>query len=322
MTTLRTPVNPFLLPTGEFQTPVCLGDMPLHRYQVPIYTRTETVTSYLDVHPEIPGVILTDRGKLHSVITRSRMFERLGHRYGVELFLRKPIIELQMNLGVSAYPVSSNTRIQDAVQIALKRSPDDVYDPFVVIFDNDDMGLLDIHVLLLAQSHTLQNANNIMGNLARIEQAIRSDAPLDHILDFSLKSLQKVVPFHSAAIHVQELEVLHGLHGSIYPFNRSLYPNDILQAVLNIRQTMQLDDVTSVPAWDSSAPFHEVRSWVGAPLLKQPQAFGVLSVMRHSHSPFSKNEMNVTSAFAELMSKAICNVPVNTVPHSVQWKKQ
>lgn len=307
MITLRQPPNLLLLPTGEFQTLVCLGDMPLHRYQVPIDTITEAVTSHLETHPEIPGVILTDRGKLHSVITRSRMFERLGHRYGVELFLRKPIIELQQNLGVSAYPISSNTRIQDAVQVALKRSMQDVYDPFVVIFDNDEMGLLDMHVLLLAQSHTLQNSTNIMGSLARLEETIRSDAPLGHVLDFSLKSLRKVVPFHRAAIHLRHLDMPHSLFGLIYPIDQPAQRNDVLQAVLNIRQSMHLDDVTSVPAWDPSVPFNGIRSWVGTPLLDAQRAFGILSIMRYSHSPFSKDEMNVTNAFAELMSEALQN---------------
>jgi len=172
----------FFLPNGVMQTPVSVGDLPSFAYQVPVETLTEDVTSHLEDHPEIPGVILLEDGKLHSSLPRSMMFERLGHRYGVELFLRKPILELQQNMGIRTFTVSSHLGVKDAVQFALRREAEFIYAPLVVVYD-DELRLLDMHVLLYAQSHILGNANNVFGSMNRIEDAIRGNAPFEELID-------------------------------------------------------------------------------------------------------------------------------------------
>lgn len=54
-----------------------------------------------------------------------------------------------------------------------------------------------------------------------------------------------------------------------------------------------------------STPFEALRLFqLGIPLLDSREPFGVFSVMRRSHFPFKKDEMNVTKTFAELMSEA------------------
>ena len=70
----------FVLPTGQKYPPVSVGELPSHKYQVSIETITEDVSSHLEAHPEIPGVILVRDDKIHSMIPRTKMFERLGHR--------------------------------------------------------------------------------------------------------------------------------------------------------------------------------------------------------------------------------------------------
>jgi len=306
MHTSQTIFNLFLLPTGDFQNPVCVGDMQSHRYQVSIHAITEEVISYLDKHLDVPGVILMDGDNLHGMIPRVRIFERLGHPYGVELFLRKPIIELQQNLGTRVCTISSNLRIHDAVSVALNRPSEDVYDPLVVDFDGSEMRLLDVHTLLVAQSQSLHGMNNLMGSLTRLEQTVRSGSPLEQVLDLSMASLRKVVPFHKVAIHLTDPHApqLLGRHHTLHPLNGQLTQNKVFQTILSIRQPLHVEDVNIVPAWEKLDLFGQVHSWMGAPLLNSYEPFGVLSLVRHSRSPFNKDEMNMTVAFAELISRA------------------
>jgi hypothetical protein len=81
-------------PTGYVHTPVCVDDLPQHDFQVSLDSLTEAITERLEAHPELPGVLLFENDKLHGILPRKQIFERLGHRYGVELFLHKPISEL------------------------------------------------------------------------------------------------------------------------------------------------------------------------------------------------------------------------------------
>jgi len=307
MISVQIPINPLLLPTGEFQIPVCVGDMPSQQYQVAITVSTESVVSYLNEHPNVPGVILVDGDKLHSALSRSRIFERLSHQYGVELFLRKPILELQKNLNVQTYTILSHVRIEDAIRIALGRSPQDMYDPLIVLYEQGEMCILDVYALLLAQSQSLQSMNALMGSLTRIEQTITSGLPLEHTLDLLLSSLRKVVPFHRTAIHVKDshFRYIAGTHSVLHSFEKQLTHNMILKTVLNIRQPLHAENVDFVPAWEKSGLFSETRAWVGMPLLNSQEPFGVLSLMRFTRSPFSKAEMDMTNAFVDLMSHAL-----------------
>jgi GAF domain-containing protein len=279
--------------------------MPSHTYQVSLNTITEVVVTYLERHAEVPGVILMDGDRLHGILPRARIFERLSHMYGTELFLRKPILDLQNNIQTRTYTIASNVRIQEAVQIALNRPSEDVYDPLVVHFDDGSLSILDMYALLLAQSQALHSMNNIMSSLALIERAIEVGSNIEQILDLSLDSIRKVIPYHRTIVHVRDGFEFNGRHHALEALDRSIPKDSILRSVLNIGQPMSLDDVTIVPSWNASAPFDRTRSWLGIPLLNRVDAIGVLSLMRHIHSPFSKDEITMTQAFSDLLSRAI-----------------
>ncbi|MGE5776249.1 MAG: GAF domain-containing protein [Chloroflexota bacterium] len=307
MISSQSSISSLFLPNGEFQVPVCVGDMPSYDYWVSVDTMTESVTAHLETHPDIPGVILLDQRGLHSAIPRSRIFERLGHRYGVELFLRKPILELQKNLRMRTYTVSSNMRIQDAVQIALERPLQDIYDPLVVLYDNGEMRLLEMHVLLFVQSYALRNVHNLMGSLASLEWSIETDSPFEEILPLSLDSLRRVVPFHQVMVHVKSscFHQLPGKHGVLHVLDEQIAYDIVFQVVLNTQQSLHIEDVHMVPAWEDFALFDGVRCWMGVPLLNSGESLGLVSVMRCSYSPFTKDEMNMAKAFAELIAIAL-----------------
>ncbi len=132
------------LPTGETINPVCVGDLPTYNYSVTAETLAEDVTKYFDSHTNLPGVILTGQGRLLGMISRRRIFERLGRFYGVELFLRKPVIKLYQNLGLELYSLSSSDSIKEAVHYALNRPSKDIYEPIVLVSEDSEFHLLDV----------------------------------------------------------------------------------------------------------------------------------------------------------------------------------
>jgi hypothetical protein len=303
--------SPFLLPNGIMQTPVSVGDLPSFDYQVPVETLTENVTSHLERHPEIPGVILVEDGKLHSGLPRSMLFERLGHRYGVELFLRKPILELQQNMGIKTFTISSNLSVKDAAQFALRREVESVYAPLVIVYDDGHLRLLDMHVLLYAQSHILDNANNVLGSMNWIEDAIRRNTSFDALMDLIVDSIARVVPYHRTGIFVKPSRwvILPKSHNLLFPMSDSLEILPAFKSVAESCQPVHLDGFSPSHHWQGMKALGKFRTWLGTPILGALGCEGVLSLGRLSNSPFTSEEMRLAKSFADYIGIALNGSP-------------
>ena len=298
-------------PTGHMFVPVCIADLPAHNYTARPDDWTETVTLHLDAHPEIPGVIvLYGEGKF-GLLPRKRMFERLGHRYGVELFLRKPIRELCESLGVRPFTMHPHTRIDDAVYQALARPADELYDPMVVVSETYKPQLLDFHTLLLAQSQILNNMNTLFTTVSRIEHSLKQPADLQDQLAFILDGLRQVVPYHHAAVLPKDARGIHLSDREVTTFTPStpVAQNAIYQAVLRHNQPIYLENVDHAPGWEGLGSLAELRTWVGIPLRGSGSPLGILSLGRRTLSPFRRDEMTIAETFGGYISQALQGQP-------------
>ncbi len=148
--------------SDQFHLPVSISDLPGYSFSVIPSTPTEKVVSELENQPSLPGVMIIEDGRLLGIITRLKLFERLGHRFGVELFLQKPIIQLKDLIRTHAQAMPGYSRIDEAIQYALSRPAPDIYDPIVVELSNGTMQLVDINSMLLAQSHAMASLSNVL----------------------------------------------------------------------------------------------------------------------------------------------------------------
>ncbi len=307
MSTVKKTYPAMTRPTGYVTVPVSVADLPLHDYSISPDTLTEEVISHLDAHPDLPGVILLQEGELYGVIPRKRMFERLGHRYGVELFLRKPIRELCDSLHPEIFTVHPHARVDDAVYLALDRPASVLYEPLVVMPNADGARLLDFHTLLLAQSQLLNNMNNLFSTLNRISAVIRQPADIQEHLATILKGLRQVVPYHHAAVLSKDARGIHLSDCEVVAYTPStpVVQNAIYQAVLQHNQPIYLEDVDHVPAWDTLGSPSNLRTWVGIPLRSGGTAMGILSLGRRTLSPFRRDEMAIAETFGNYISQTL-----------------
>jgi len=296
-----------MLPTGQMYPPVSIGELPSHEYQVPTETITENVSLYLESRPEIPGVILVSCGKIHSVIPRNKIFERLGHRYGVELFLRKPIIELQENLETTTFKVSSNTRVNAASKIAIGRQAKNIYDPLVMEYDDGSFRLLDMHILLMAQSLVMENINNIISSMNRIEQSIKADIPIDTSLDMIVDAIKRTIPCHYAAILIKPgaREKISSHHELLQNLSEPLNSHPLINSIFETGTHVHVENTRLAPAWKGLEVIGKASVWMGLPITNGRHLDGVLSLSRTTNTPFSKNEIDMARTFSEFLSIAI-----------------
>ncbi len=300
-----------IFPTGTIPVPVCIGDLPLTEYSVPQDTPTEVVATYLENEPLAPGVILTNNNRLAGIIPRYKMFERLGHRYGVELFLRRPISEMDRELRAEVFILKSHLPINVAVKLALSRTQQNIYDTVIVEFEDGSMRMLDMYVLLLTQSQLSNNLSGIVSSLNNIEMILSSEK-MDPAatLNLIVESMSLVVPSHHVRIILQnmaEYELLSSHELVIYneePPERNI----VYRSVLQMNQPIVVEDVHHVPSWDKTNSPESTRSWMGVPLSNQNGTMGLLSLSRHTFSPFTNNEKELAQVFARYITALFANL--------------
>ena len=285
--------------------PVCAGDLPSHSFTISPDEILENIVKTMERRPELPGVVVLGQ-KRTSVISRSKMFERLGHQYGVELFLRKPIAELDAALKARALLIPAQTRIEETVRMALARPQGETYDP-LIITDKEVQGLrlVDMHILLLAQSRILANIANTVGELEELEKVISGDNPTDEMLLSALELLSHVVPYHQAAVLMQagnRMEYIArrgiGWGGARVEDANNIQYSQIFQMMLERREAICLADVNTVSDWQHFVNIGDLRSWLGVPLIGTAKTRGILSLGRLTHSPFSMTEKDTAQVFA------------------------
>jgi len=265
----------------EFQIPVCIADLPAADFQVSPDTLTEQVVSELENSPDLPGVLIVKDRNLVGFLTRLKLFERLGHRYGIELFMRKPIIELNNSMQTNVTPFPGSMRVDDAVQRALKRPPLDIYDPVVVELKNKMFRILDINVLVLAQSQIVSNLSNIVGKLQQIDTLIYQDQEQGEILHRILRVLGQAVPYHQALLLIQkdqslELAASVGSKTTTRLDYNSIYANEIYKMMVKHRQAIYLPNASHIPAWEGMEALGQPEVWLGVPLLDGEHFLGLL----------------------------------------------
>ena len=296
-----------MLPTGQMYSPVSVGELPSHEYQVPIETITEDVSSHLESHPEIPGVILVREGEIYSMIPRNKIFERLGHRFGVELFLRKPIIELQETLETTVFSISSDTRISTTANIAISRQARDIYDPLVMEYEDGSFRQLDMHILLMAQSLVLQNMNNVISSMNRIEQSIKADIPLDTSLDMIMDAIKRTIPYHRAAVLIRpsQWSKISSHHELLHYLSEPLNSHPLIRSICDTRNYTHIEDIDQEPSWRGMEFIGKTKVWMGLPITSGHNFDGILSLSRTTKTPFNKNEIDMAKTFSEFLSIAI-----------------
>jgi hypothetical protein len=298
-------------PTGQIPVPVCIGDLPMSDYAVSPHTLVESVAAHMQNDSMIPGVLIMEDKKLNGVIPRHKMFERLGKRYGVELFLRKPVGELEKELGVQAFTLKSHLSINIAVKLALSRSEHNIYDPIVVEHESGSITLLDMYILLLTQSQLSTNLSGIVSSLNNIETILGNETAGPSTLGLILESMNLVVPFHHVRVLLQnqdEIASILGTHENVKNITEPLERNDLYRSILTIKQPLMLEDVRTVPAWHGVDSPSITRSWMGIPLANQSGTIGLVMLSRFAFSPFTINEKELALVFTRYINTLLINL--------------
>ncbi|NEP91044.1 MAG: hypothetical protein F6K18_31875 [Okeania sp. SIO2C2] len=185
-----------------------LRELPLTDFQVSPMTSLELVEYQFNQQPDLSGVIVASDEKFFGMISRRYFHEQMSSRYGRELFIKRPI-QYFLKATPTKYldnclVLLSEEKINLAVQIALNRSEETVYEPLVIQFVNKKNPncyiyfLLNFQTLILAQSHLLREVNN--------ELSRQKSSAKNYLIQ--LKHKQQKLQQHTAELQTQKQEIL------------------------------------------------------------------------------------------------------------------
>ncbi|MCS7293447.1 MAG: hypothetical protein RMI89_10845 [Gloeomargarita sp. SKYBB_i_bin120] len=198
-----------------------VSDLPYTDYCVDPSTPGKEVWTRMQEDAELSGVIIMRQDQLVGMISRRRFLERMSRPYSLEIYLKRPIEAVLEVENVPVLEVPADARIDEVVTLALNRPIELVYEPVVVISPDQPPRLVDLHVLLLAQSQMLAASNAIVQ---------QQKAELQNSLD-RLTQEQNKVREYTRLLEIKQME--------------SKQRNDLLQAQQEelTRKTKEIEEL-------------------------------------------------------------------------------
>jgi transcriptional regulator with GAF, ATPase, and Fis domain len=174
-------------------------------------------------------------------------------------------------------------------------------------YDDGSFRQLDIHILLMAQSLVMENMNNIISSMNRIEQSIKAKIPMDTSLDMIIDAIKRTIPYHRAAVLIRpsQWEKISSHHELLYLLSEPLNSHPFIRSICDTRNHTYIEDTEQAPLWKGMEFIGKTKVWMGLPITSGNNFDGILSLSRTTNTPFSKNEIDMAKTFSEFLSIAI-----------------
>lgn len=133
-----------------------LAGLPVHRVRMRPETTVHQIETIFASRPETPAVMVGDETGCSDLISRMQLERTLSLPFHREVFCHRPVRELCRHLNHRPLRLPSATPLYYAVEAALSRPQQHLYDPILVDHPEHGPGIIEIHVLLMAQSRQLR----------------------------------------------------------------------------------------------------------------------------------------------------------------------
>ena len=300
--------------TDYITTPTLIGELLTYDYTVSFDTLINRIVKEFDKHPELPGVLIVQKGEYMGAISRRKLLEELSLPYGVELFYKRPVSTLAKEVNISYAQLPARMRVEDAVRYALDRPLDAKYEPLVVLHDDGRLRMLDMHVLLTAQSQLLVNANQVVNQLFNVNRALSGSLDLNIILDSVLVHMKRLIPYKCASVvffrnDKFDFVALRGfaVELDVRDLEIVVNQNNLCEIVRHSKEPLYLSDVLKRQNWAHIPYLPVTRSWLCVPLIHGGDVLGMLMMMSTQPDAYVESQIELAQTFAELAALALKN---------------
>lgn len=140
-----------------------LGDLPGHTAALDWETPGAEVARIFKSHPELPGIMVTNKGERTGGLSQNRFLRLIGRPFGVELFYSRPMHVMMESNDDPMLTMSAECSISEGLERCLARATEDIYEPFMVEEPTAQMALIvDFRTLLMASNEIAALRNQQM----------------------------------------------------------------------------------------------------------------------------------------------------------------
>jgi signal transduction histidine kinase/ActR/RegA family two-component response regulator len=144
--------------------PTRVGQLPSIGRVVSLHSTLEQVIQIFEHDDELPGLALVDNPEDLArcqpiMLSRRRLAEALRRPYTLELYLRKPIMELVDRLDVLSLILTADEPIEEAFKKAVGRGNDSLSEPIILRQVDGTLTMIDVGHLMRAQCELLEYRN-------------------------------------------------------------------------------------------------------------------------------------------------------------------
>ena len=150
--------------------------------------------------------------------------------------------------------------------------------------------------------------------LREIDKAIISTLDLTEVLDIILKELERVIPYHSAAIFLLSDDTARVTAGRGFPdMERALqvsFPVEedaLTRELLQEKRPLVLTDAQADERFLARGGTEYVRSWIGVPLIAREKVVGFLTIDHREPGVYGEESAEMAEAFASQVAVAVEN---------------
>ena len=150
--------------------------------------------------------------------------------------------------------------------------------------------------------------------LREIDRAVTSTLDLTEVLDIILEELERVIPYHSAAIFLLSDGTAKLIAGRGFPdLERALqisFPvkeDALTHELLQEKRPLVLADAQADERFRARGDTGYTRSWIGVPLIAKERALGFLTIDHREPGVYDEDSADMAQAFAGQVAIAIEN---------------
>jgi hypothetical protein len=134
-----------------------IGQLQSWERAIGLDTKTADVERALLDEPALPGFIVRNGGDVFGILSRRMLFTAISQPYGREVFIKRPLREMAAKIDTAPLMLPGSTPLHAALKFAMMRDDELRFEPFLV-HSAAGIRLLEIHVLMVAQSNLLEEA--------------------------------------------------------------------------------------------------------------------------------------------------------------------
>ncbi|HEY9577320.1 MAG TPA: GGDEF domain-containing protein, partial [Pseudobacillus sp.] len=142
-----------------------IGDIAKEIPEIPLGTACEIVEELFNAEPGIQGIAVMDESIPVALMTRMNFYQKMGTRYGYNLYMKRPIELLANN---EPLIVDFFMSITEVSKLAMERKEEELYDYILVNKDQRFYGAVSIKDLLMKVAEIQAELASYLNPLTRL----------------------------------------------------------------------------------------------------------------------------------------------------------